>query len=99
MSRDRDTLAGLNSADITTQVVFQFADPCRGHLMIIATCGHILQERTPRRAGSAGLGTSISLSGTRPLARGQAASDPPNAVRRRPRSILSVDCVGIERVR
>jgi hypothetical protein len=31
MSRDRNTLAGLNPPDVPTQIVLQFADACGGH--------------------------------------------------------------------
>src|SRR5258708_6013637 len=43
MSRDRNTLAGLNPPDVPAQIVLQFADPCGGQRQIIATCGHIRQ--------------------------------------------------------
>ena len=46
MSRDRNTLAGLNPPNVAAQVVFEFADACGSHRQSIAICGHIRQARS-----------------------------------------------------
>jgi hypothetical protein len=51
MSRDGHSLARFDASYVATEVVLQFADARRGHILIIATCSHIhkLADMTPER--------------------------------------------------
>ena len=43
--RHGDAFARLNPSYVATQIVLQFADACRRHVLNIATCGHICNGR------------------------------------------------------